>query len=82
MENEREVMASLLARLTDAKWVERSFVSDGKLKVVWSDKGKQCMCALYSYKVELCYLSPQQEEHLDYLMSRDFPGGVEMLRNG
>jgi hypothetical protein len=40
------------------------------------------MCALYSYKVELCYLSPQQEEHLDYLMSRDFPGGVEMLRNG
>lgn len=76
---DREVMASLLDRLTEAGWVSRTLVSDGALKIVWTDKGKQCMCALHSYKTEMCYLSEQQEEHLMFLMTQYFPGGVEML---
>jgi len=76
---DREVMASLLARLTEAGWVSRTMVSDGALKIVWTDKGKKCMCALYSYKMELSYLTEQQDEHLMYLLTQYFPGGVEML---
>jgi hypothetical protein len=82
MKNERDVMASLLARLTEAGWVSRSYVSDGKLQIVWTPKGKQCMCALYSYRLELAYLSEDQDETLMFLLTQYFPGGVEPLLGG
>ena len=82
MKNETEVMASLLARLTQAKWVSSSIVSDNGVRIQWTDRGKQCMCALYAYKVDLSYLNADQQEMLTAFLFEHFPGGVEWLPPG
>ncbi len=59
---DRLIMAALLVRLTDAKWVSSTLLSNNSLSVKWTKKGKTVMRSLWLHVwPELKKLKDQQK---------------------
>jgi hypothetical protein len=60
-------MRRVLDRLSDARWLRSSALTEQKLVLDWTDEGKAGMASLSVLFCELHPLTPEQEECLRYL---------------